>query len=363
MRLLLLASVLGGLAVSVRSAAAATPDTGSADRRPPTDDERRTCEHINRLMEEPDPLSDRQVTKCVSLLLRSDWFRSPGEEAEYARWLDCRLAADSPGGGKACEAILHKHLRTTPAAEGAAFEREHKQRVRRALAALERFRGKGLSAQTLKQTESAARGPFSRRWIIIFEDAAAVLAGGRVRPGTDLAIYPHLGSGGVPRLAAKGERAGDLAFDDPRSGKRVVRFSQLSVGGIQTRIDDGDLATALAWVAEKPDARRIEVAVDGDAKSPARVLLAPAFMKEIEARLGTHLPKGLERIPFLVQGDTSISYERWLALAEEYRARGLDREEDDSPKLAGLATLSDLERVLAPAPPSTGAGSSLAPRR
>jgi hypothetical protein len=297
-------------------------------------------------MEEPEPSSDKQIAKCVPLLLRNDWFQYPGEEAEYARWLDCRLAADTPGGGKACEAILYKHLRTTPAAREAAFEQEHKQRVRKALAALARFRGKGLSARTLKETESAARGPFSRRWIIIFEDAASVLESGRVRKGTELAITPHLGSGGNAKFAAKGERAGDLAFVDARSGKRVVRFSQMEIGGIEVRIVDGDIATVLAWVAEKPDARTIEVSVDADAKSPARVLLGPNFMKEIEARLGPQVPKGLEQIPLLVQGDTSISYERWRALAAAYRARGLDKEDPDDPKLAGLATLADLERVL-----------------
>ena len=60
------------------------------------------------------------------------------------------------------------------------------------------------------------------------------------------------------------------------------------------------------------------------------------------------MPRGFEKNPLLVQGDASLSYERLLALAAQFRARGLDKADRDDPTLAHLVTLADLERELSP---------------
>jgi hypothetical protein len=52
----------------------------------------------------------------------------------------------------------------------------------------------------------------------------------------------------------------------------------------------------------------------------------------------------------LLQGETTVSYDRWLDLAARFRARGLDRARPDDEELARLVTLADLERELKPAP-------------
>jgi hypothetical protein len=321
-------------------------DAGApAGGAPATALERQTCEHDLRLMGEP--TSEKEMAKCLSVLLRETWTRYPSDEEQYGRWLQCKVESDSPGGGKACDAILYKHLGTTPEKQAGAYEKEQRRRIRQALATLAPFRDKGLiSAATFKQLETEARSTLDSALVDLFEDAHQVLADGRVKRGTELAIYVHLAVFLDPKLVPKAERAGDLVFVDAHTGKRVVRFSRLTTAALVGRIVYGEVPNALGWVAQKADARAIEVVVNTKASDRAYALLLPDQIQRVEAALEKPMGGELGQRPLLLQGDTSVSYQRWRVLAAAFRARGLDREDPDSPKLAGLVTLADLERAL-----------------
>ena len=281
------------------------------------------------------------LVNCVSAL-REDWAKFADRGNQYERWLECRATAARLD---ACNVLIAKQLARKKDEDFKRFIREKQGRQRKAVAALAVFRDRGLiSARNFKEIDGASRA-FNNGWFAdLYEDALQLLRSGRVRPGTQLFINPRPGIDASP--APTGERSADIAFVDARSGRRVVRFSHMSSQALAVWIGHGEIPNALAWVAEQPDARSIEVVMDLAESYPAYELLAPHLIKAFEGQLGKRMPRGLEKIPLLVQGDTSVSYERWLALATRFRARGLDTADRDDPTLARLVTLADLERDL-----------------
>ena len=111
------------------------------------------------------------------------------------------------------------------------------------------------------------------------------------------------------------------------------------------KLDDGELANALDWVAEKPEARSIEVVLFTTEDSGAHVLLSADAMKGV-SKLAKHLPGALAKRPLLIQGKTTISYERWLDLGARFHQRGFDGKAPDVNTLAKMVTLDDLETIL-----------------
>src|SRR5262249_35066831 len=156
-------------------------------------------------------------------------------------------------------------------------------------------------------------------------------------PGTKLSIFPRAGiNWTVP--APKGERAGDIAFVDARTGQRIVRFAPLSVDSLSQLIGHGEIPNVLDWLAEKPQERSIERAIDTNETRPAYMLLYPTWMVQVESAFGSRLSTDLKGRPVLVQGGASVSYEGWLALAAAFAARGLDEADPDDATLARMVT-------------------------
>ncbi|HEY7374334.1 MAG TPA: hypothetical protein VIF57_19380 [Polyangia bacterium] len=227
---------------------------------------------------------------------------------------------------------------------------DDKRAEQNALAALAGYRDKGvLSARNFEELDAASRDQQHASLTVVFEDALAVLKQGRVQAGTELSIYAReavSAERGEPPPES-GERAADLAFADARGDRRVIRFAPMSLLMLRYRIGNGEVGNALAWVAEKPDARSLEVAFESTDMFPGYLLLIDDTMKEVEAKVGTRMPRGLARRPLLVQGGTAISYERWLALAARFRARRLDKADFlRDRRLAKMVTLADLVRAL-----------------
>ena len=323
----------------------ALASSGAADNSPPSALEQRACEQQFRVFAKSMGSSEKQSAKdlgeCAGAF-RQARAASGMDEGQYGRWLQCIAGSATTSGGP-CDKMLMEAF----ARKAGGFLDEDKAQERAALAALALFRTKGLvSDATLKEIEGASRDGRHMSLTDTLEDALQMLREGRVRAGTDLAVYPRLAitSKGDPP-PEKGERAANLAFVDARSGKRVVRFSRLTAGMLFYRVRNGEIANALTWVGQKPDARSIEVPFEATEYFRAYDLLGKESMKDLETT-GKRLSPALKRIPFLVQGKTSISYERWVALAAAFRARGLDKASAFSGELDGIQTLADLEKVL-----------------
>jgi hypothetical protein len=332
--------------------ALASPDAGdsAADKSPATALERRACEQqmraLAKSMGSGERPSAKDVKSCAASLrkVRAGYGM---DEAQYTRWLRCQ--AETWGGfGGPCDKILSEVGARKAVDQIDAMLDEDKRHERAALAALAPFRDKGfISADNYREVESASQDDKHGSMSELLEDAVRLLKEGRVRPGTELAIYPHEGIGlqGAP-APQTGERAADLAFVDARNGRRIVRFAHTSVVELIYRIDNGELPSALDWVGEKPEARDIEVTIFTSESFPARVLLDPKTLKDMSSKLAAHLPGALAQRPFLIQGKTRVSYERWLALAARFHERGFDGNKADWRTLSKLVTLADLEKVL-----------------
>ena len=331
------------LAVGASASGAAPPAA------PATALEQRACEQAFRTlakeMGSSERPSARYIEECVGANRELKATYGMGEE-QYRSWLTCK--ADSPTAfGGPCDKVLGELLAKKTGDTMDAMMAEDKRREKAALASLASFRRKGLiGAATMKAIETASRDGRHASLSDLFEDALQVLTAGRVRPGTELAIYPHeaLISEAKPPFG-KGERAADLAFVDARTGRRVVRFSRLTYVTLRLRLQNGEVANSLAWVGEKSDARNIEVAIETTADYGAHLLLDEDTMAGV-AKLGKRLSPSLRGVPLLVQGTTSVSYDQWLALAATFRARGLDKNDADPRTLARMVTLADLVKVL-----------------
>jgi hypothetical protein len=338
--------MLASLSLVLALASPAAPGNGS-----PSALEQRACEQQFRVLAKSMGSSEKPSAKDLEACagaFREARAASGMDEGQYGRWLQCQAESATAFGGP-CDKMLYEVMARKAGDSLDAMFAEDKRRERSALASLALFRNKGLiSGATFKEIEGASRDNRHGSLTNKLEDALQVLQEGRVRSGTDLAIYPKkaITSLTAPAPPAeKGERAADLAFVDGRTGRRVVRFSRLNYALLALRIDNGEVANAMKWVGEKPDARSIEVAIATDKEHGADLLLRKGVM-DVAAKLGKKMSPPLRRVPLLVQGKTSISYDRWLALAATFHARGLDGEDADEKALARLVTLDDLERTL-----------------
>jgi len=337
------------LAVLSAVLALASIDTGAAKKSSSTELERRACERQMRALAKSMGSSERASAKDIESCAAAFREVRAGygmDEAQYTRWLHCQVESGAGIGGP-CDKILSELTARKAASQIDAMLEEDERQERAALAALKPYRDKGLiGADTFRQIESASKDEQYGSLAEIFKDAVRLLQSDRVRPGSQLAIYPHKGMGpdGAPP-SQTGERAADLAFVDARTGQRVVRFAHTSGLEVLLKLGNGELSNALAWVAEKPEARSIEVMLFTTEDYGAHMLLSADVMKEV-TKLAEHLPGALAKRPLLIQGKTTISYERWLVLGKRFDERGFNGKHPDFNKLAKMVTLADLEKIL-----------------
>lgn len=291
---------------------ASTPSTAKG-AGPEADDSllQRSCRHYVELGAKLDgkEAAPEKLERCLATAerIRKD---AAADDATFDRFLQCRLDATDLDGTLACMQII------VEAQAGAArkqFDAKLADSAAEAQAALARIRqhveAGVITAETLARVEKDRAHAGMGRFVVVLDDAHALVEAKRVAPGTKLEIHIHAGLGAdAPPLPPASELAADLVFTDASSGRRVARISPitgalLSIGPLAARTKG-----LMQWWAQDPAGQDVEIAIEPDPESPS--FAAPEGVAQTYALL--ELGGVVDRPLLLFPDGRRVSVKQWL---------------------------------------------------